>query len=223
MKIKALLLILVVIFALFCNISCSKNREYDEAEVISAAQTLIKKSEILNDIYYGYGIGYEMNESEAVGAYYRADFFSAQKFGVETIEDIKDLTYDCFTVSYSNSIISTKLSSVSDESGIQGYARYYQKYNALDDSEECIMVYKYAEVYLVDEVVYDYATIRAIGSVGDEVFVEIDVEVTTPDKKMQTQTVKISLLEESNGWRINSPTYVKYVDRDYYNDLQNKK
>jgi hypothetical protein len=46
--------------------------------------------------------------------------------------------------------------------------------------------------------------------------------VTNSEKKEQIQTLKFSLFEENDGWRINSPTYVKFVDRDYYEDLQNK-
>ena len=220
MKIKALLLTLIVIIAFLS--SCSNDREYVETEVIESANALIKKSEKLNDLYYGYGIAYVDNESESVGAYYRADPFSLDYFGVENLRDIEELTYECYSFDMSQSIISTKLSSISDENGIQGYARYYQKYSALDDSEECIMVYKNASVYLTDKVVYDYDSIRVLGSKGEEVFVEIDITVSNSDGKTQNQTLKISFVEESSGWRINSPTYAKYVDDDYYNELQNK-
>ena len=58
MRNKALLLTIVVIIALFSCVSCGNNRDYDEIEVIEAAKDLIKKSEKLNDIYYGYGIQY---------------------------------------------------------------------------------------------------------------------------------------------------------------------
>ena len=223
MKIKALLLTIVLIFTVICGVSCSKDREYDEQEVMNAAKNLIKKSETLNDIYYGEGIAYEMNESEANGAYYKADSVSLKKLGIETVDDIKVMTKETFSASLSSSIIATKLESVSDDSGIKGYARYYQKYNALDGSEECIMVYKLAEVYLTDEVIYLYDTLRIIGSEEEEVLAEIDVNVKNKDGDEQIQTLKFTLIEDSSGWRINSPTYVKYVDRQYYEDLQNKK
>jgi hypothetical protein len=103
------------------------------------------------------------------------------------------------------------------------YARYYQKTNALDGSDECIMVYKLAEVYLTDETEYLYDTLRAVGSEGESVLIEVDVKVTNSEGEEQIQTLKFTLLEESNGWRINSPTYVKFVNREYYEDLQNKK
>ena len=224
MKIKAFLLIIIVILTLSFTVSCSKNREYDEAEVMAAAKDLLKKSEKLNYIYYGYGIEYEMNESEANGAYYRADSLSLERLGIQTVDDMKKLTDETYTVSLASSIISTKLNggSLDEDSSLMNYARYYQKTNALDGSNECIMVYKLAEIYLTDETEYLYDTLKVVGSEIDEVLIEIDVKVTNPEGEEQIQTLKFTLLEESNGWRINSPTYVKFVDREYYEDLQNK-
>ncbi len=221
MKIKALLLTLVVVFMMICNTGCKNNREYDEAEVVLAAELLIKKSEILNEIYYGNGIAYDADISKAEGYYYPADPVHTYKLGVSTVEELKTLTRECFSESFANSIINTKLSSIMDEEGIQSYARYYQKYNALDDTEECIMVYKNAVVYLIDTVVYDYTTIKVSGVEGDEVFVKITATVTNSEGKSQTVEKEISLIEEEDGWRINSPTYIRYVNDDYYKDLQN--
>ena len=220
MKNKAFLLTIVVILNLFLCVSCSKNRKYDETEVITAATDLIKKSDKLNDIYYGRGIEYIKDESSGNGAYYPADYASLQKFGIETVNDIKNLTFECFTEEYSDLIIKTKLSSVSDDEGIQEYSRYYQKYNALDESEECIMVNKNATVYLTDTVIYDYSSLHVSRVKKEEVFVKISATVITDDGKTQVQEVEISLLEEESGWRINSPTYVRYFDRQEYDDLQ---
>jgi len=227
MKNKSFLLTIVVIICLFTCFSCSdskiKNRDYNEEEVITAAKKLIIQSETVNEIYYGHGIDYYMDESTANGIYYQADFLSLNRFGIETIEDIKNLTYECYAKNIATDMINTTLSSVSDEDGIQMMSRYYQKYNALDNKPECIMVNKNATVYLTDKVVYDYSSLRTSRVEGEVVFVKINVTVTTEDEKTQTREIEIGLLEESDGWRLNSPTYVKYFDEDYYNDLQNKK
>ena len=220
MKNKLFLLTIVVIIALFACVSCSNDREYDENEVIANAKILISKSEKLNDIYYGHGIKYTKDESAGNGIYYPADYFSLNEFGVQTVNDIKNLTVECFTKEYSDLIINTKLAQVSDDEGIQVYARYYQKYNALDNSEECIMVNKNAVIYLTDTVIYDYSSIHVSRVEGEEVFVKISATVITEDGKTQTKEIEISLLEEENGWRINSPTYVRYFDRQEYEDLQ---
>lgn len=221
MKNKAFLLTIVVIMSLLLCVSCGNDRDYDAAEVIGAAKELIKKSEKLNDIYYGYGIQYEKNESEANGSYYPADYTSLSKFGVNTVNDIKNLTTECFTKEYSSLIIETNLSSVSDDDGIQLYSRYYQKYNALDNSEECIMVNRNATVYLTDTLIYDYDSLTVSRVKGEEVFVTIKVTVVNGEGLTQEQSVEIALLEEEDGWRINSPTYAKYFDRQQYEDIQN--
>ena len=233
MKNKKVLLTIVVIISILLVISSivilivkntNKNREYDEQEVLAAAVSLIKKSEKLNELYYGKGILHTQDTSAANGYYYPADTSSLRKFGVSTIKDIENLTRECYTVSLSNNIISTKLSSVSDEDGILAYARYYQKYDTLDTKkEECIMVYINSPVYLTDEIEYDYESLSVSGVKGEEVFVTIKVTVTNSEGKTQTKDLEISLLEEENGWRINSPTYVKYFDRQEYDDLQKNK
>ena len=220
MKIKALLTTLVVIMSLFFSVSCEKNREYDESDVLYYSENLIKNSIILNEIYYGSGIPYTKDESLADGYYYPASSEYLSKIGIVNIEDIKELTRLCYTEAVSESIIKTKLSSIWSDSGIISYARYYQKYNSLDDSEECIMVYKDSPILLTDTVEYDYDSLYVSGVKGMEVFVKITVNITREDKKSQKREIEIGLLEESGGWRLNSPTYARYVDYDYYNDLK---
>lgn len=209
---RGILLTLVVIIALFSLSGCEKNREYDEAEVLIAAKTLIKKSEKVNELFYGKGIAIIDDKSYANGNYYMADPLSVEEYGISTVDDMKNLVRECFTSSYSNLVINTTLSSVSDDSGIQGLARYYQKLSALDDSPECIMVLNDSErIMLKDDVEYYYDTVSVIGSEGEYVKVTIDVTVTDPDGKTQDKTLEIKLLEENGEWRIDSPTYTRYT------------
>lgn len=222
MKNRVILLTLVFIFALFCMMGCEKDRDYDEAEVVAAVKKLLPISEKVNEIYYGEGILYDMSLSEADGAYHKADEYSLKEFGVKNITDIKNLTLSCYSKELGNGIIQTKLSSISDEDGIKIYVRYYQKYSALDDSEECIMVYKNADVFLTDTVVYDYNSIRVKDVEGEILIVEVDAEVTNDEGKTQSTTLTVRLIEEEDGWRFDSPTYLKYADDKYYEDLQNQ-
>ncbi len=220
-KITLFLLTIIVITTLLLN-SCARNRDYVESEVIAAAEVLIKNSAKLNEIYYGKGIAHTQDKSDSNGAYYRASYASLLEFGISTLEDIKILTRDTYTVDMSNLIINTKLSSVSDDDGIRSYARYYQKYSAIDGSEECIMVYDMAEVFLKDKIVYDYSTLRVVRVKGESIFVGIDVTVTNDEGKSKSSTLEVELIEEASGFRLDSPTYKRYTDDDYYNELQNK-
>lgn len=218
MKIKAFLLTLVVIFSAFSLNSCKekvKDREYNESEVLEAARTLIKKSETLNEIYYGHGIEYDISDtSNANGYYYPADLMSLDKYGVTNVEDIKRLTRECFTTGQSDYMINTVLSSIRDSSGdVIHFARYYQEYETLNENvEKCVMVYSKYDVLLVDTVEYLYDTLRVVDVEGEVIKVQIEVKATNPQGSTQIKKVVINLLEEDNGFRIDSPTYVRNTE-----------
>ena len=215
MKIKAFLLTIVVILSTISIFSCGKkdiDRDYNETEVITSAKDLIKKSALLNEIYYGHGIECDTGDvSNANGYYFPADILSLNKFGVQTLEDIKKLTRECFTEAQSNFMINTVLSSIRDDDGeITYFARYYQEYDSLNTSEEkCIMVYSKYEPFLIDTVEYLYDTVKISDVEGEIITVEIDVNVTNSKGSVQKKTLKINLLEEKEGFRIDSPTYAR--------------
>ena len=216
---------LITLIALLCSlISCGeKNREYDENEVKQAAEELIRKSDDLNRIFWGEGIGYIEDASYSVGYYYPADIFSLSYYGIETIDDLKDKTQKVFSYSYSQNIFSTVLSSLSDGDGIYAFARYYQKFSDAENKEpECIMVYSNALVLLKDEVYYNFDTLQVVGSKKDTVYVTLSVDIKR-DENTQTRSLKVGLIEEENGWRIDTPTYMSYVENSDYEDLQDKK
>ena len=219
-RILSFLLILVVFFTVLSIVGCGeKNREYDENEVLEASRNLIPKSVILNELFYGYGIAADLSSTKFNGVYYEADFISQDKFKINSVDEMKSKIKECFSSDYSNLIISTKLSSILDENGTPiALVRYYQD----PTDTEIIMVNKDASVDLKDKLEYLYDSLRVVESRGQEVFVAIDVKITTEDKKEQTRTVEVALIEENGEWKINSPTYTTYFDRDKYDDLQNK-
>lgn len=215
MKIKAFLLTIVVIFSVFNMNSCKeevKDREYNEAEVIAAAKDLIKKSEKLNVIYYGHGIKADINDVDnASGYYYPADVLSLSELGIQKVEDIKALTRECYTKAQSEYMINNTFAPVRDSDGeIIHFSRYYQEYDTFDRNEEkCIMVYSKYEPFLVDTVEYFYDTVRVVDVEGEVIIVEINVKVTSEDGNVQEKSIKVNLLEEENGFRLDSPTYAR--------------
>ncbi|MBO7302915.1 MAG: hypothetical protein J6U68_01875 [Clostridia bacterium] len=87
---KKILSVLIILAAVFSVFSCGeKNREYDEYEVKLAAEGLIKKSTVLNDIYWGEGIGYYEDDNYFDGYYYPADPIALRDLGFETIDELK--------------------------------------------------------------------------------------------------------------------------------------
>lgn len=219
------LTIILVISAVFSLFSCGERpRDYDEAEVLSNARVLIEKSILLNEIYYGRGIAYTKDNNLAEGYYYPADIIAMNNIGIETLDDLLQLTKDVFSEKLCGIIVSTKLTAVTESDGtIRHLARYYQKYDTLDiNRPECLMVYSEADVFLVDTLVYDYSSLKVSDVVGQVVYVCINVTATNADGESSTQQLRIGLFEETYGWRLETPTYARYVDQDYYNELKNQ-
>lgn len=220
-KIVSFIALLTLLLSL---VSCGeKNREYDESEVKAAAEYLIKRSADLNCIFWGEGIGYINDDSFSVGYYYPASVASLASFGIETIEDLKEKTREVFSSSYSENIFSTTLSSLSDGEEIYRLARYYQKFSDSENNQpECIMVYTNALVLLKDEVSYKFDTLTVVGSKKETVYVTLSVNVKR-EEKTQIRELRVGLVEEDSGWRIDTPTYMSYIENEDYEDLQDKK
>ncbi len=195
-------MLLVFAAVLLMLVSCSDgNRSYDEDEVAAAAELLIRKSEKLNEIYWGTGIGY--SESDSNGFYYSARADELQRLGIASIDDLKRQTLATFTIGYSESIFSTLLSPLGDEdTGIVGYTRYFQQ-------NDKIMVFSKFEPLLTDEVSYLYDTVAVTHSEGETVYVEITVRIKRGDK-LQERAISVGFVEEDGEWKIDTPTYATY-------------
>ena len=207
----AVILALVIALILIFSPKDEKDRSYNEDEVLSAARELIPKTEMLNLVYWGAGIDHVDDESTANGYYYEANILHLEKLGFKTIEELKELTRASFSEDLCESIFSTSLTSVSDDNGIQSYARYYQKYVDDDSTERPynIMVYTKARVLLTDEVVYHYDTLEVESVKGQVVYVTLMVTVTRGEES-QTRPISVGLIEEECGWRLNDATYISY-------------
>ncbi len=222
---KAVSLILAVLFTVILAVNlASCDRKYDEGTVKEEAARLIAASVELNEIYWGRGIGYIQDAGSSNGAYYEANYFDLLKYEIRTVEDLKEKTRRVFSEGYCESIFATAFSSVIDEEELQFYARYYQKYADENNQEPvAIMVYSLAKVLLTDAVEYHYDTLTVIGSEKETVYVTVEVSVTR-EEKTQRNVLKIGLIEEKDGWRLDTPTYCSYNENeDDYNNLQNDK
>jgi hypothetical protein len=220
-RIFPVLAILLIAASLLTLPSCK--RRYDKEEVLTAAEELLRRGEILNAVYYGKGISH-LTTGYSNGAYYEADPYHLRTLGFETIDELKRLTEQTFTVGYSLQIYSTVLSSISDEDGLYVMARYYQQNDVLEpELPVCIMVYAGYEGIYDGNMTYDYSTLAVDGVKKERVYVTVDAEVRDDKGNTQTTTIRVTLIEEDNGWRIDSPTWANYnPDADRYNDLINK-
>ena len=217
--VAALLLVAFVVWIIVASLTKEdkvKNREYDKAEVEAAAVVLLENSKILNEIYWGEGIPYVDDKSLSSGSYYPADQNYLDSIGIETIEDLKRLTEKTYSDGMCDQIYKTILSSVYSDTGIVGLARYEQVYTGKNnDVPDYIRVYTEAKCWFEDTVDY-HPEVEALRSEGDVVYVMVLVTVTSHEdpEKVMNINLEIGLVEEEDGWRLDSPTYAKYYE-DY--------
>ena len=188
------------------------NRESEAAEVEAAAVKLLEESKLLNYIYWGEGIPYKDDKNLSSGSYYPADDIYLESIGIETIDDLKALTEKTYSKEMCETIYESILTSVYSDTGVVGLARYEQVYTGKDnDIPDYIRVYIEAKCWFDDTVEY-HPEVEALYSEGDVVYVQILAIVTNPEGKVMNKNLTIGLIEEEDGWRLNTPTYAKYYE-----------
>ena len=209
---KRIISLILILATLLTVSACGENnRDYDEAEVIAAAEKLIYKAVKLNDILWGEGFYFDEDSS-----YTNGDYSPAVPYADYTKLD--DLISDCakvFSSSYMQIIENTVFSSHFGDTGVNSYARYYQ-----ESSTDPIMVKRDYDRLLKAKNEFLYSTLEVLRSEGDIVIVKIKVKITYEEKDelgkvintlTQEREREIELVEEADGWRIYSPCYSNYI------------
>ena len=203
-KIGAFVLFISLLLTLF--VSC--DRDYDEAEVKAAAEELLEKSKLVNDIFYGDGMEYDEDSPVAIGHYCPVKEEYLDSIGISTTEGLKNLTKGVYTDSLSEIIFSTKLNSLRDSEGnVITFRRYY---DGMVNGVGYLMAYTEADVRYDNTVEYLYETLTVIGADGEHIEIEIDVLLTNTVGQTRTTRVEFSLLEESDGFRLDTLSFVKF-------------
>ena len=216
-------ILLTAITVLLCLsfISCDddkKDREYNEAEVIAAAEELLDMVKSINEIYYGKG--FEYDEGESIGIYKRATDESLLKFGIGSVEELKAVTKQVYSDSRAEIMFDTVLEAVSDDGVIRHYARYYDHKG--DDGESFIMVNSQYSYHLTGDIEY-LPGIRVSDVDGEVIIITVPVRLTSDKGKIKDTTLQIGMIEEDDGWRFSTPTHAVYNESsDAYEDLLDK-
>ena len=213
--IKRILALLLLITSLFSIVSCENDREYDEGEVLAAAAELIEKSLPLNELLYGKGLSYG---EEHIGIYYKATDESLAAFGIETVEQMKNMVREIYSTDYSESILtSDAFSPITVDDVIVGYTRYYQSEDE-DGNPNGIMVRSDYDYPLKNSYEY-HANMSVIDVEGEVIVVRTMVTATSVDGRIMNVNNDVRLIEEESGWRLMTPTYVVFND---YTDIYDK-
>lgn len=219
-KIVSLALAVLLLLTTLSLTSC--NRKYDEEEVIAAANELLKRAEMLNTVYYGSGIEY-IESDDGIGSYYKASTAHLYTLGFSTIDELCEITEKTFSVKYCNTLYTTILSPLRNDTTLVSPARYYQESDEVTGEPTHIMVYSDFSPMLTSKMEIDYSTVRVEGSEKEKVIVIVSATLTNENGDTQNTELKVFLIEEENGWRIDSPFYENYnALKDKYDDLKDK-
>ena len=177
---KPIIISLLLIFSLLSGVltSCKeKEIEYDEAEVMTEAERLLKSAEIVNSIFYGNGISYVYGLNQN-GVYCEADYTYLYSLGLRSLTDMKKLCVDTYSVGMSYMIFSATTDVSGDGSGNYLIARYY----APTDEPDRLMVNSSYKQIFDDKMTYDYSTLKIVGAEGQKIKLTITASVRSTDE-----------------------------------------
>ena len=210
--IKAFFALLLTLTLSLSLISCNKtrDRDYDEGEVKAAARELIEASILLNEIYYGEGIPIAPGENTVTqGNYKEADLNYLHEHGIVNLKSLREKTTAVFSEELSEQIFATVLESIREDGVVRSYVRYFEK---VVQNGMYLMVDTQATVYFTGEREYLYDTMTVLGAEGEHVRVSLTVKVEDEEGVFHDMPLTVSLIEEKSGWRLDSPTYMKYSE-----------
>ncbi len=210
-KLASLLLVLTLMFTSLAFVSCNKNEiEYDEEEVLKAAEKLLKNAEIVNSVFYGNGIGY-LEGGNQNGVYCEANYAHLYSFGFRSLSDMKTLCQDTYSEGISYMIFAATVDVSVDGSGNYLIARYYVP----DKEPDRLMVNTNYKQIFDDKMTIDYTTLKIEGAEKDRIKLTVTASVYSLDEsKTEPQTVilNVYLVEEMRGYRIDNFVFANYND-----------
>ena len=198
---KKLCSLLLAALLLFSFTACSQ-KSYSHKEIEEALEVLLEETHLLNDIYFGEGIPVKQN-GYTTGVYQEADMSSLKAYGITDIESLRAKTAEVFSISMCAWLDELAFNAFSSGVTVEG-ARYYK------DSKGRIMVRTTADVYVDGAVSYDVSTMKIVSQRKDIVSCNLVATVTTQSGLTRSDTIKVDLIKEQNGWRLHSPTYFVY-------------
>ncbi len=189
---KNITLFLAIVIAALCLTSCAKKLSEDEA--LSMAETLVKASLPLNEVYYGAGLPYDKSADDKAVMYAPVTDAAAYK----TEDALRQATLDVFTEQYAETLFMMYLTGYSDEAtGGVIYARYV-------DNGERLTVNLSSEPLIEKARTYDFSTAEIEKLKRKEIVVSYETLVGGEGDVRVEVTFRLT---DEGEWRIDSPTY----------------
>lgn len=190
---KRISVILLAVLMIFSLVSCSA---HSDEEIIEAAKTLIEKSYIINEIYYGKGLPVTEDDSLGFASKYAIVDTSC---GFSTVEDIKKATAEVYASDYCEHLYVLAFEGISTEDRESvSYARFMDDY-----TDKLTMLKEIRETGADLKRTYDFSTIIVEKCVRDVATIKV---MSLVDGK-EDKELKITLVYENEQWKLSTPTY----------------
>jgi hypothetical protein len=164
-------------------------------ELREVAEPLIEASAEINEIYFGAGLSSDEPEDFEAGASPR--YFNVTDEKYSYVEDIKEATALVYSEEYCSYLYSVAFEGFDTDAGTV-YARYIDgDYGNLTELGGIA-----AEAMTLGRV-YDYDTIAEVSHTSSSVTFTVD----TVGGDGTPLNVKLKIVLEENGWRLDDPTY----------------
>ena len=196
----------IVVFLLLLSLtvgSVSGCKKQSEEEFLATAALLLEKSIAVNELCFGEGLSYGDEDGYATGSYEEATVASREEYGVNTVEDIKALVAEVYSISMVDYIDKVIFNPVKEENTFVTYRRYF---DAMDGTGNvALMVKKDCAPLAVGKVSYSNLRIEDHGSKRATVLV--DITVSKGEESRTDKDVSLNMRREDGAWKFDTATY----------------
>ena len=206
-RIFSLFFALVLCISLF---SCG-GKKLSEEEVKQTVRDLIAKSYEINEIFFGAGLPADRESlsyaedtgddaENGNGALAPVRYLPVLSPKYSCVEDLKTAAGEVYTESYLKSVFSMAFEGIADseKQEIYQYAKYIDSYGG-----ELLVRDGLSEESITCGRTYDAETLEITGQTGSFVFFTLESFINGES----AGKVDLSIKDEGNGWRLDSPTY----------------
>ncbi len=200
---KKILSLIIAVLALAAVFSSCGREDMTVEQAIEIAGPLVQKSYEVNDIFFGEGLPHEEDTGtdEDATQYDVAPvrYLTVISDKYNSVSSLKEAALEVYTESYMESVFERIFNGVATENGeIVEYPRYYESL-----AENLKIRAGVEEESIVTGRKYDVTTLKITSQAGGYVFFTLDSFIDGEP----AGTVELSMKDEGNGWRLDSPTY----------------
>ena len=198
------LLLAILLLVLCCLTGCRKSTPPTVEDIYDEAVALIEASYAINDAIFGYGLPVwplESQHAALTGVYRDSDSAAYERVTDQTpflsTTNLLSAMEEVYSADYVDSLRETLFDGFVVGSNVI-LAQLYENETALYQSAT-------HEPLVKTQRIYDYASMTIVKP-SNAHFVTLELDSHMPGEE-ETLTVRLSLILEDDGWRLDTPTY----------------